>query len=108
RERKQVARSLSFWDVRPQEGETARKQLARIEKQQAAGGMDTAITAKDGTSVAAAGPGGQSYVPVRDERVQVGKVVTQVQTGYEADAIGRRKSIDVNIGTFVSSEDKQK
>ena len=58
------------------------------------GGSDEAVPVRKGRA-------DSGYVPVRDERIQIGHSVTTVQTAYKTNQDGERTLVDINIGATV-------
>ncbi len=93
------ADARSFWEVQPQQGLSARQQLAHL----AAFGGPGATPVQE--------PAGEPVpihknvlIPDENERVQVGDTVTVVHTAHREDDSGHRTAIDVNIATAAAPQ----
>lgn len=89
---------LDFLDIQPKEGLSAREQIASGEARGTSVGSDAVPVRPDRSVNSFDNPG---FIAERNERIQVGDTVTTVKTGYQLDVEGRRKVVNINIGTAV-------
>ena len=87
----------TFLDVKPSKGPSARAQLtSKVTPKREEPDMDIIPTIPDRGIDR---PAKSDFITDRNERIQVGDTVTDVQTGYRIDEKGRRTVVNVNIGT---------
>jgi hypothetical protein len=99
-----------FLKIQPKEGLSADEAMALARQlaltRKAAGAADsTYVPYKDREFRQRMGLQSRAeFIPDRDERVQVGKVVTRIKTEYQADEEGRRKAVHIEVETFSGPE----
>ncbi len=94
---------VDFWDVKAKNGKSLRDQFRLREQMRMAndpGQGHLKVVPNEGPlPEIPVHKAGAEMIPDRNERVQVGRQVTTIQTAYRENEEGRRTAIEINIGT---------
>jgi hypothetical protein len=94
---------VDFWDVKPKSGKSLRDRYRQREQMRMANDPGQrhlkVVPHERPLPEIPAHKLGAEMIPDRNERVQVGRQVTTIQTAYHENEEGRRTAIEINIGT---------